>query len=464
MSTHLEDLENELVNHPQRVLVIAGAGVSMATDSGNPCAGWSGLLRHGVQWCRDRCPTLGPDWYTTIDALFNLGELIAIANMVTRELKSVRDGEYARWLAESVGGVHVVDNQVLQALVGWGVQIATTNYDTLIEQVSGRGAITWRDHGLALQFLRGDLTDVLHLHGHYQYPETVILDARTYEDICRDQSTQNNLRVSLTARTVVFVGCGAGLSDPNFGNLLAWSRQVLPHSLYNHYRLVQEPELRQAAEECRGLPIQPIPYGPNHPDLGPFLSALGERVRLRRTPTPELELLDRRQADYATQCRNLEVERTSLELGEYMRRRLELAHELWRVGGHRTAALDMNDLLFREGTNLSRNERMRFGLDVAEMLLDDELERYAASVLQRLLSDVEAPDIPAEAAGQFRRLHIRCMNELCAYHETLAAIDRALLLTMGEERTRLQAQRAEIQLLQGHLDEAVRNLDDGEVL
>jgi hypothetical protein len=120
------------------------------------------------------------------------------------------------------------------------VQIATTNYDSLIEQVSGRGAITWREPGYAIQFLWGDSTDVLHLHGYYQRPETVVLDARTYDDICKDEMTQNALRTTLTARTVVFVGCGEGLNDPNFGQLFRWSRQALSQSLYMHYRLVRE--------------------------------------------------------------------------------------------------------------------------------------------------------------------------------------------------------------------------------
>lgn len=101
MSAHLEDLENELVNHPERVLVIAGAGVSMATHPRNPCAGWKGLLQHGVEWCRARCPRLRPEWFSTVDSLFKLDKLVSIADLVVAELKDVLEGEYSRCRANA---------------------------------------------------------------------------------------------------------------------------------------------------------------------------------------------------------------------------------------------------------------------------------------------------------------------------------------------------------------------------
>jgi hypothetical protein len=274
VATPLDDLNDELASHPQRVLVVAGTGVSLATDPSNSCAGWGGLLRHGVQWCRDRCPAIRRDWFDVVEGLLRLGKLVEAAGLVAGELRRMHDGEYARWLMESVGELKVGNDQLIRALLGWDVQIATTNYDSLIEHVSGRGAVTWRDPGLVTQFLRGDSADILHLHGHYHRADTVVLDARNYEDICRDEATQNALRTCLTSRTVVFVGCGAGLEDPNFGQLFEWSRQALAHSVYTHFRLVLESELAEVSDQCRGLPVLPIAYGAAHADLAPFLPPL----------------------------------------------------------------------------------------------------------------------------------------------------------------------------------------------
>jgi hypothetical protein len=464
VATRLEDLEATLASHPDRVLVIAGAGVAMATHPGHPCAGRSGLLRHGVRWCRDRCPTLDPSLLASYEGLLAAGELLHVATFIAQRLRSVREGEYAAWLTESVGQLQVVDDRLIRALLGWGCQIATTNYDTLVERVSGRASITWMDHALALEFLLGDSTDVLHLHGQYQRPETVVLDARSYGEVCLDESAQNGLRVALTARTVVFVGYGAGLDDPNFGHLLAWSRQAVQHSMRTHYRLVREPELKQAVQECQGLSIQPISYGGEYADLAPFLAALGERAQRRRQPRDALQQLTRGQDDYRSCAEELRRQRAALSPADYVRRRLALARELWRVGGRRTAALDMNGVFTHEAANLDPGERVPLGLDVAEMLLDDELERMAASILEQVLPDLEISGIPAGVLARFRQLHLRCLTDLCAYRETLEAIARALPHAWGEERQRLEVQRAEVHLLQGELGEALNGLDDEGVL
>jgi hypothetical protein len=461
VSTHLEDLETVLVKRPQQVLVIAGAGVSMATDPTNTCAGWPGLLRHGLQWCRERYTATHLQTQVSLyEKLLETGDMISVASFIANTLRSAHEGEYFRWLTESIGSLRVVNNQVIQALVKWNAQIATTNYDNLIEEVGTQKAITWQDRALAHQFLRNDCSDVLHLHGYHQRPDTVVLDARSYQEICQDQPTQANLQAFLMTRTIVFVGCGAGLGDPNFGSLIAWSRDALAHSPYTHYRLVRECELPQVEKECRGLPIQPISYGPNYADLGPFVATLAERIRVRSTPVPRLELLARRQTVYITSRDQLEAERPSLSVGEYVRRHFKLAQELWQSGGHRQAALDLNGVFTRNKADLAGDERVRFGLQLAEMLLDDGLERYAAHVLQPLAVDVEVSDISPDMAACYRRLHVRCMNVLCAHLETLEAIDRALPFAIGEERARLQAQRGEIQLLQGELDDAVHSLDD----
>ena len=145
MSTHLEDLETVLVKRPHQVLVIAGAGVSMATDPTNPCAGWLGLLRHGLQWSRERYSTTQlQEKIHLYEQLLEKGDMIQVANFIVTTLRSAYEGEYFRWLTESIGRLRVVNNQVIQALVGWNVQIATTNYDNLIEKVGlvqKRGAL-----------------------------------------------------------------------------------------------------------------------------------------------------------------------------------------------------------------------------------------------------------------------------------------------------------------------------------
>ena len=455
MTTHQQDLEDELVSLNTPILVIAGAGVSIATDSGNPCAGWGGLLRHGLTWCRDRCHRVRPDVLATYEHLLSQGEFLPVATFIARTLQSAHEGEFARWLSASIGELRLGDDSVIRGLAALGVQIATTNYDNLIEQYTGRTPSTWKDASLAFEFLRGRGNTILHLHGHYQRPETVVFSAASYEDICRDQSSQAILQAFLMTRTIIFVGCGAGLGDPSFGALLTWSRGALAKSAFTHYRLALNTEMTAVSQECVGLPVKPIEYGSQHSDLGRFLLDLQRRVAERRRTLTPLDVLSNEQSTYGVQRELIEQSRESLSSNEYVMRKLESARQLWSAGGHLTAALEMSTVFERESDKLASNERLRIGLEIANMLLETRLERPAASVLQRITADVERSEVNADFRDQFSAAHIKCMNNLCAYDETIAAIHRALEFASPLERERLIAQRSEIHFLQGDFDEAL---------
>jgi SIR2-like domain len=456
--THLQDLEDELANQNNPVVLIAGAGVAVATDPSNPCAGWTGLLRHGLAWCRERCQFIRPSLISTYAELLEAGELLPVASFVSETLRAQHEGEYAKWLAHSVGTLNAAGDSVIRALATLGAQIATTNYDNLIEVVTGRNACTWKDASLAFEFLRGRRDTVLHLHGHYQRPDTVVFDARGYEDVCREPQTQAILRAFLTTRTVVFVGCGAGLHDRNFHGLFEWGRGALANSPFAHYRLVTTSELQAVSDECAGLPIRPIAYGPDHASLGPFLHSLAARVDGRRGTANPLDALIDQQDNYAAERSRLDELRSELAAAEYVAQRLQSARQLWLVGGQLTAALDMNSIFEREGDKLSPEDRVRIGLEIADLLLEAQLDRFALSILQRLAIDIERSDFRGDVRQQFNTIQARCMNNLCAYGETVTAINRAIEFATGHDRSRLEAQRAEIQLLQGELQEAIDGL------
>ena len=75
--------------------------------------------------------------------------------------------------------------------------------------------------------LRREEKGVAHLHGYFRQPESVVLGSRSYDDVLRDEHAQAILRTLVLRDRLLFVGFGAGLSDPNFGNLLSWMARVL---------------------------------------------------------------------------------------------------------------------------------------------------------------------------------------------------------------------------------------------
>lgn len=453
-----QDLESLLATTPHRVLVIAGAGVSMATAPG-PCATWSGLLAHGIDWCRNRL-ALPPQWFTAVGALLSLNDFVGAASMIVKALKETQEGEYARWLGESVGRLRPTNRSVIEALARWGVQIATTNYDGLFEEITGRLAITWRNKNQVAQFLEGDPSGILHLHGYVLDSDSIVLDAKSYEDVCRDRMIRDTLRMLLTFKKVVYVGCGAGLSDPNFGALLRWSRRALERFQTPHFRLVRAAEVPEVTLECNGLNVRPLSYGEDYPDLFPFLEAIATAAAAKREPNSILETLAREQGGYGEGRRDLEAAKESLSAGEYSARTTDLASRLWISGGHQTAALAMERVFHQEADRLPTVEKIRLGLDAASMLLEDDNASNAAEILRRLQPEVEKTEVPPDLVASYRAMHVRCLNDLCAYAETIEEIRKAMSIARGDDLERLRAQRAEIQLLQGELDEAVRLLDE----
>jgi tetratricopeptide (TPR) repeat protein len=164
---------------------------------------------------------------------------------------------------------------VLEALAALPGSLATTNYDGLLETVTGRPAVTWRQSAPFEQVLRGDYQAILHLHGHWQDPESVVLGVRSYEAVVGNTHAEAMHKALASTKTLVFVGCGAGLADPNFGALRRWLAQVFASSPYRHYRLCLQQELADLWHDHGPAErIVPVAYGENHEDLAPFLHSL----------------------------------------------------------------------------------------------------------------------------------------------------------------------------------------------
>jgi hypothetical protein len=293
----MRDLRKEIAR--KDVLAILGAGVSIAATRGARVASWEGLLHNGVERCAEIVrPKLPGDWAARVLSQVDspdLDDRLAATGIISSKLQAM-GGEYARWLHETVGSLRVKDNSVIRALQGLGVPIATTNYDGLIEEATGWSAVTWRNLAAVERVLRGDEQGVVHLHGFWQDPDTVVLDLRSYAKLLHDDCAQAFMRALRTTHTLLFVGFGAGLSDPNFHSLFAWARGVFSgKNYYRHFRLARQD---QVAQTQAAHPLEDrvfvLSYGRDHSDLPDFLCRLGrtpvagspeKQVRPRKGPT-----------------------------------------------------------------------------------------------------------------------------------------------------------------------------------
>lgn len=271
-----EDLRKEL--EAGRVLFVIGTGVSFGATKRNPLASWPGLIESGIAECEQHAGTTAkqasPFRLMLQPDVIDTDNLITAAEFVTRKLGGMKDGTFKAWLRKSVGGLRAEYREVLEALRDLPGVLATTNYDDLLEDVTGLREVTWRQKNEVELVLNRQEKGIVHLHGHWRDSESVVLGIRSYEAVLHDPHAQTMLRGILATKTVVFVGCGEGLADPNFGALLNWARPVFSESERTHYRLALEREVDVLRAYHKGDRIKVVAYGADYPALAPFLRSL----------------------------------------------------------------------------------------------------------------------------------------------------------------------------------------------
>jgi hypothetical protein len=275
-----DDLRAQIAR--RQAVAVVGAGVSLTVTEHDPVASWLGLLKNGVKRCEEVVHDLPHGWGERTRADIDSGDiddLLCAAEKITRKLTS-HGGEYRRWLKDTVGGLTVRSGEVVEALKALRVPLVTTNYDGLLEEVTGFDPVTWKDPTRVQQILREDPDEagIVHLHGYWRDPKSVVLGVSSYEAVVGDAGSQAMLQALAYAKSFVFIGFGGGLGDPNFDALRRWMGHVLSDSRYRHFRLVRRTEVAAtASQHDPSEQIVTIPYGENYEELVPFLHSLLEK-------------------------------------------------------------------------------------------------------------------------------------------------------------------------------------------
>ncbi len=280
-----DQLKHILAVRPRDLVIVVAAGVPIGALSGSPLArlaSWQGLINNGL----DRVEAEGGPGRQDVSRIRGLLESrdpalwIEAAEWLTRMLGGRNGGAFRVWLRETAGAFagEPRESDVLTALAAMAAQgavLATTNYDGLLEAVTGIPAVTWRDPAKVERVIRGDARGILHLHGYWDDPASVVLGTRSYDEVVGDAHARAALQALRMTRTFLFVGHGAGLGDPNWASFLRWTEQVFPGSEYAHYRLVREDE-REATQAAHPPEqrITALSYGRTHAELAPFLRSL----------------------------------------------------------------------------------------------------------------------------------------------------------------------------------------------
>ncbi|MFD5864761.1 SIR2 family protein [Agromyces sp. NPDC127015] len=248
--------------------------MSAATSGGAPTSTWAGLIRSGADRAQALNPSLGTQWRALVDGSLDYGAtntVIQAAGMVATEIRARGDHAFNGWLAEDIGELQIKNDGVATALAAYPFPILTTNYDTLLESATGRKSADWTDLRAFQDVVTRGSDAIGHLHGIWSTPTSVVLTESDYAQFGSHESIQALERAVSTLKSIVYVGFGAGLSDPNFASLLDWHRSKFPDSTVIHYRLCLLSEHAELTRIHANDHVAPVVYGEKYEDLAAFL-------------------------------------------------------------------------------------------------------------------------------------------------------------------------------------------------
>lgn len=275
---HAEDVRDLL--EQGCVVPIVGAGVSKAT-AGVP--GWKEILSLGLDHVT-RVGSCPPGEIAEARELLNdslESSLIQAAQRMTDLLKGAGEGqgEFPHWLRNQfhLQPADVKEARLIERILNLGCPIlATTNFDKLLSMLSSPPLepVTWQEPtGLHLALQDGGR--VLHLHGVWDKPSSIILGVSDYERVVKlAPAYRDVLKILWLQYRLLFIGCSFnGLQDPDFMALLEWAAATFPDQAPKHYALMRTGTFTHAdvARFLHTWRIQIVGFGEHHEDLPRWL-------------------------------------------------------------------------------------------------------------------------------------------------------------------------------------------------
>lgn len=278
-------MRNELLDSMRKtnLVVVAGTGVSLQSvgypdQPGTVVAGWPGLLESGVVYCEKHelvTPKGAAIARLQINSPDTTEDLIDAAQKIHGWLAK-RTNARLHWIRETVGNLKLHDPSLITAIQNLGGLISTLNYDGLLHEGTNRPPVHWKEQDKIDGHIRtGSLDYILHIHGHWEAIDSMVLDRTSYDEISTDEKMQQVMQSFARWKTMLFIGCGETFSDPNFETLIKWCNKALTGSIYRHFILCRQCDEQHFINMLKPYGfLQPLVYGTAFTDLVPFLNDL----------------------------------------------------------------------------------------------------------------------------------------------------------------------------------------------
>lgn len=277
-----------------------GAGYS-AAEAGLPA--WPQLLHEGIGYLRGESPKIvKPQQLRSLESITKAGDLLTafgfmqglMAEKSSEHFEALR---YQGFLNEVFHYPSRNSDRISQALRGLHPRVVlTTNYDLLLEEFGvARHAqsATWLETARIRSMLRSD-GGVIHLHGRYDVPRSIILSNADYQRIVADGDSIAIAQAAFHSGVLLFIGSSVdGVSDPHMRKILGEFARMSNRTQQEdapHIALFKGRLSGMEIAQLRAHGIEAVSYGEHYDDLPRFLEKIveNESITLPSTQTRAL--------------------------------------------------------------------------------------------------------------------------------------------------------------------------------
>lgn len=220
---------------------------------------------------------------------FQLQAALQHAETVEQVLNTFDKKAFATWLESAFANFKTRDDEKAKALLDVlrdlhqaGALLLTTNYDSLLSDITGAPPVTWEEHEdfhrvTTRQKAAGG---ILHIHGHWQRPSSIVLGRSSYDRVVADGKFQQLFKTLWLGWSWIYVGCGDALDDPNLGRLLGWSKGWEESGLPDFFLAKDDKAKEIAARPGKPPNLTSIGYA-SHDELVVVLRSVTPAARCR---------------------------------------------------------------------------------------------------------------------------------------------------------------------------------------